>query len=98
MLVGLTEMEAVGTGGGGGGGGGGATFFLQAPDIMTMPKTTNKYEPPHVALHNCVLSISSTPAAGLAAAAPALHPAICLQGVLETGLSFVTSVAPDRGT
>src|SRR5271166_6248436 len=33
MLLGLTEIEAVGAagGGGGGGGGGGATFFLQAP-------------------------------------------------------------------
>jgi hypothetical protein len=39
MLVGLTEMEAVGAGGGGGGGGGGVTFFLQAQSIMKAPKT-----------------------------------------------------------
>jgi hypothetical protein len=34
MLLGFTEIEAVGAGGGGGGGGAGATFFLQAPSIM----------------------------------------------------------------
>ena len=39
MLVGLTEMEAVGAGGGGGGGGGGVAFFLHAPNIMMVPKT-----------------------------------------------------------
>jgi hypothetical protein len=38
MLVGSTDMEAVGAGGGGGGGGGGAAFFLQAPSIMRVPK------------------------------------------------------------
>jgi hypothetical protein len=38
MVLGFTEMEAVGAAGGGGGGGGGgvgATFFLQAPSIIT---------------------------------------------------------------
>lgn len=39
MLLGLTEIEAVGAGdGGGGGGGAGATFFLQAPKIMMAPR------------------------------------------------------------
>ena len=41
MVLGLTEIEAVGdAGGGGGGGGGGATFFLQAPSISTAPSAT----------------------------------------------------------
>jgi hypothetical protein len=41
MLLGFTEIEAVGVGGGGGGGGGGgAAFFLQAPSIITVPSMT----------------------------------------------------------
>ena len=50
MLLGLTDIEAVGAGGGGGGGGGaGATFFLQAPNIRIVlkpniiPKSLTKY-------------------------------------------------------
>jgi len=34
MLLGLTEIEAVGAGGGGGGGGAGVVFFLQALSRM----------------------------------------------------------------
>jgi hypothetical protein len=38
MLLGSTEIEAVGAGGGGGGGGGaGAAFFLQPPSITIAP-------------------------------------------------------------
>src|ERR1700733_2963041 len=41
MVLGLTEIEAVGSGGGGGGGGGGGVaFFLQAPNIITAPSMT----------------------------------------------------------
>jgi hypothetical protein len=40
---GLAESEAVGAGGGGGGGGGGgATFFLQAPNIMMVPRMNTR--------------------------------------------------------
>src|ERR1700722_4611102 len=37
MVLGLTDMEAVGDGGGGGGGGG-AVFLWQAPSIITAPR------------------------------------------------------------
>jgi hypothetical protein len=43
IVVGLALIDAVGAaGGGGGGGGGGATFFLQAPSIMTAPKANTR--------------------------------------------------------
>ena len=42
MLLGFTEIDAVGAGGGGGGGGGGATFFLQAPNINSALNPTTR--------------------------------------------------------
>src|SRR6516164_6802538 len=39
MEFGFADSDAVGAGGaGGGGGGGGATFFLQAPNIIIVPR------------------------------------------------------------
>src|ERR1700737_293417 len=41
MVLGFTEMEAVGSGGGGGGGGGGGVaFFPQAPSVNSVPSAT----------------------------------------------------------
>src|SRR5580704_4303077 len=43
MLVGFTEIEAVGAGdAGGGGGGGGAAFFLHAPSARKPPSATTR--------------------------------------------------------
>jgi hypothetical protein len=41
MVLGLTEIEAVGSGGGGGGGGGGGVaFFPQAPSVSSAASAT----------------------------------------------------------
>src|SRR5579863_1042856 len=43
MLLGFTEIDAVGAAGagaGGGGGGGGAAFFAQAPSVIRAPSAT----------------------------------------------------------
>jgi len=42
IVAGFALIDAVGAGGGGGGGGGGATFFLQAPSIITAPKANTR--------------------------------------------------------